>query len=88
MNRGDIISILIAVTVIVCLGGILVWAIHGVWWDNYGKPIIDYCKDYQKIIYVNQTALTKFERCMNYLLEQNYELLDKNGSYYILEPKK
>lgn len=63
------------------------WAIHSIWYINVGAPTEEYCSQTIPIIYVNQTALTNSERCFNYLLEQDYELLGKNGSYYILESK-
>lgn len=88
MDRDDKITILIAGSVTVFLIGLLIWAIHGIWWDTHGKPTVDYCKETVPIIYVNQTALTDNDRCLDYLISEDYQLLGKNGSYYILEPKK
>ena len=81
-------ALIVIFSVFGILIAIIVWAVYGIWYTNYAMPAEEYCSKTIPIIYVNQTALTDNDKCFNYLLDNDYDLIGKNGSYYILEPKK
>lgn len=84
MDRWILIPIGITIGLVVAS----VYVAYDIWNTNLGAPTSEYCSKTIPIIYINTTtALTNNERCLDYLLS-NYSLIDKNGSYYILESKK
>ena len=78
---------IVAFTIIGACIALCGYLVYVLWWLELGQPTSDYCKYRDPIIYVNQTVLTNNDRCFNYLLDLDYDLIGKNGSYYILEPK-
>ena len=85
MDKGDI-SVIIFFVFIAAVISAFVYIVYS-YYIRDTAPDKVYCKETIPIIYVNQTALTNNDRCFDYLLDLDYELLGKNGSYYILEPK-
>jgi hypothetical protein len=85
MDKGIIIFFII----VIGLGLAAIYCGYQIWYTNSGAPIHDYCKYTIPIIYVgNQIALTNTDKCLEYLLNLDYKLIDKNGSYFILEGPK
>ena len=87
MDRDAIVGLILIFGLIAALIFVIVYIAYSLHVRETAPDKV-YCKKTIPIIYVNQTALTDNDRCFDYLLEENYEFLGKNGSYYILEPKK